>query len=430
MSNYALIGEKLGHSFSVPIHNAFGNHDYTLVEIPRDELDAFMTKREFKGINVTIPYKQAVMPYCVLDEAAKEIGAVNTIVNKDGTLYGYNTDAFGLSEMMDEAVGHDASFFTGKSAIILGAGGTAKTAAYVLKSKGVKHITVLARNTDKAKEEMSGKCDLVESIENTPEEIRKSAEILVNTTPVGMYPNVDKKPVELSDFPNLTCVFDVIYNPLTTDLIAEAKKAKLPSANGLYMLVCQAKKAEELFAIEGMEVTDSKEVLKGLKQELTNIVLIGMPGSGKTTVGRLLARMTNKTFTDSDFVFKEDFGFSPAECIETNGEEDFRDKEAEVIAKLSAGNRTVIATGGGAIKREENRKALQRNGFIVYIQRNLSNLSTQGRPLSMGEGRIQKLFEERRAIYEELADFVVSPKEGDPEDTAKEIIKAYENTCH
>ena len=430
MSNYALIGEKLGHSFSVPIHNAFGNNDYSLKEIPRDELDAFMLKREFKGINVTIPYKQAVMPYCVLDEAAEEIGAVNTIVNKEGKLYGYNTDAFGLSEMMNEAVGGDESFFEGRNAVILGAGGTAKTAAYVLRSKGVKQITVLARNTDKALEEMSGKCDLVESIANPSVEVRKNAEILVNTTPVGMYPNMDKTPVELSDFPNLRAVFDVIYNPLTTDLVAEAKKRNLFAANGLYMLICQAKKAEELFEVEGMEVTDSEDVLKDLKQNLTNIVLTGMPGSGKSTVGKILAEMTGKKFADSDEAFEDRFHLSPAQCIETNGEDEFRDREEEVISLLSAGNHTVIATGGGAVLREHNRKALQRNGFIVYIQRDLSNLSTKGRPLSSGDGRIAKLYEERKAIYEGLADFVVTVKEGDPAQTAKEIVKAYENTCH
>ena len=427
---YALIGEKLGHSFSVPIHNAFGNDDYTLTEIPKEELDAFMQKREFEGINVTIPYKQAVMPYCILDEAAKEIGAVNTIVNKGGTLYGYNTDAYGLNEMMDDATNGDASVFQGKNAVILGAGGTAKTAAYVLRNKGVKQITVLARNIEKAKDEMAGKCDCVESIENLPAQICENADILVNTTPVGMYPNVDRKPVELSDFPNLCAVFDVIYNPLTTDLVAEAKERNLFAANGLYMLVCQAKKAEELFAVEGMQMAGSKDVLAGLKKNLTNIVLIGMPGSGKSTVGKLLAEMTGKEFADSDEVFEEEFGISPGACIETNGEEDFREKEESVIAKLSSKNQKVLATGGGAVKRTSNRKAMKRNGFVVYLQRDLSALSTQGRPLSMGEGRLQKLYEERKAIYEGLADLCICVSEGNPEGTAEEILKAYENTCH
>ena len=233
---YGLIGEKLGHSFSVPIHNAFGNADYILKELPRDGLEDFLQKKDFEGLNVTIPYKQDVMPYCVLDDAAKEIGAVNTIVNRNGVLYGYNTDAYGLEALIDQTAGQRdeqeneeniserPADFSGMKTVILGAGGTAKTAAYVLKKKNASEITILARDLNKAERTMEGKNLKFASITQIPDEILKETEIIINTTPVGMFPNSEQAPVNISDFRKLKCVIDVVYNPLTTKLIADAKK--------------------------------------------------------------------------------------------------------------------------------------------------------------------------------------------------------------
>ena len=444
---YGLIGEKLGHSFSVPIHNAFGNPDYVLKEIPKGDLADFMKAQDFEGINVTIPYKQDVMPYCILDDAAKEIGAVNTIVKRNGKLYGYNTDAFGLSALIDKTLceGIDEKEFTnGESAVILGAGGTCKTAIYVLKQKKVSSIYVLARDVKKAEETLAGKDVKVFSIEKTengeyPECIR-NAKILINTTPVGMYPKADNMPVDLHQFTKLQCVFDVVYNPLTTRLVDTARQMGIPAANGLYMLVMQAVKAEVLFfedkdnglhnlrggqstelPEESGEITPRKvmkeagdRVYHDILCKQDNIILIGMPGSGKSTVGQFLAKEMNREFVDTDTEFEKTYSMTPAACIENEGEEVFRKKETEVIRAVTSKNSLVIATGGGVVTRPENVKLCKQNGKLVYIKRDISNLSSEGRPLSKGDGAIERLYELRKHLYEGAADFVVEVTEGDP----------------
>ncbi len=429
---YGLIGEKLGHSFSVPIHKAFHNPEYGLKEIPKDEVDAFMEAKDFRGLNVTIPYKQTVMPHCILDDAAKEIGAVNTIVNKDGVLYGYNTDAFGLSAMMDLCMGEENVDFAGKNAVIIGAGGTAKTATYVLKSKHVKSVTILARNIEKATSEMDGKDVLIASSVETPEEILADTDILVNTTPVGMFPNADAVPVDLDKFRNLSCVFDVVYNPLCTKLVAKAREKKIPAANGLFMLVMQALKAELLFREANVTgyfnqgnptFSDGKKVYEDLLNSLTNVVLIGMPGCGKSTLGQKLATVLSRDLIDTDEEFIKNYGISPAECITASGEDEFRKKETETVKRIAAKNGLIIATGGGVVTREENISALKQNGKIVYLKRNIGNLSSEGRPLSQGDGAIEKLFEKRKALYENSCDYVAEIKENNPDGTADEILK-------
>ena len=442
---YGLIGEKLGHSFSVSIHNSFGNPDYILREIPKDELDEFMQKKGFLGINVTIPYKQDVMKYCVLDEAAKEIGAVNTVINRDGVLYGYNTDAFGLAAMMDHAVCGECAKredcrnteidFSGRDAIILGAGGTAKTALYVLNKKNARTVTLLVRDVEKAKESFAGKNVSVFSLEEELPEYVKNAEVLVNTTPVGMYPKNEASPVSLSEFPKLKSVFDVVYNPLTTELIAEAKGKGLSAANGLYMLVMQALMAERLFFPEDDSLHNfglhnfslhndefGREVYSDLRKKLTNIVLIGMPGSGKSTLGKIMSAKLSREFADTDEEFEKAFGTAPGACIVAEGEEEFRRKETETVRKIAVRNSQVIATGGGVVTREANIKACKQNGIIVYIKRDISNLSSEGRPLSKGDGAIEKLYEARKELYEAAADIIVEVKEDDPEKTAEEIL--------
>jgi shikimate dehydrogenase len=417
--NYGLIGEKLGHSFSVPIHNAFGNPDYVLKEIPRDELVQFLEAGDFKGLNVTIPYKQDVMPFCTLDEAAAQIGAVNTLVVKDGKIFGYNTDAYGLSSMMDLAYGVEDVDFTGKNAVILGAGGTAKTALYVLRSKHVASVTVLARDVQKAKESLNSDGVTFESITEPSADVCNRTDIIVNTTPVGMFPKADAVPVDLSLFPHVSAVFDVIYNPLTTKLIAKAKQRNLVAANGLYMLVMQAYKAELLFGLTPAQA--GQKVYEDLRKRLENTVLIGMPGSGKSTIGKLLSEKCGKEFIDTDEEFTKTYGITPGDCIKTEGEEAFRLKETEVVKTVSAKTGCIIATGGGVVTRPENIEALKQNGIIVYLKRDIANLSSEGRPLSQGDGAIEKLFEKRSPLYEAAADRVIEVKEGLLEETLAEI---------
>ena len=433
MLTYGLIGEKLGHSFSVPIHVSFGNPAYVLKEIPKDELKVFMEEKAFKGLNVTIPYKQDVMPYCILDEAAAEIGAVNTIVNKNGELYGYNTDAFGLSAMMDLAMGQENVDFSGKKAVILGGGGTAKTATYVLSRKNAKKITLLVRDVKKASPDFAGKNVEIVSISEIPDDIFKETEILINTTPVGMYPIVDASPVDIEKFESLCGVFDVVYNPLCTKLVGDARKLSIPAANGLYMLVMQALKAEWLFH-EGADskedfklmpaLQDGERLYNDLVANLTNIVFVGMPGSGKTTMAKKLAGDLKREYTDTDDEFVKDHNMTPAECIEKNGEADFRVKETMTVKKTALKNRLVIATGGGVVTRPENVEALKQNGKVVYIKRDIENLSSFGRPLSQGDGAIEKLYESRKKLYEEAADVTVEVVEGDIEATAARVKKA------
>lgn len=429
---YGLIGEKLGHSFSVPIHNAFGNPDYILKEIPKEELKEFLTGQDFEGLNVTIPYKQDVMPYCILDEAAAEIGAVNTIVKRDGKLYGYNTDAFGLSSLMDRTLrpdGGEVTFANGESAVILGAGGTCKTALYVLKQKKVSDIYVLARDVEKAAKILKEKDVTIYPLEGCENgelpECVKNAEILVNTTPVGMFPNADGMPVDPGIFPKLKCVFDVVYNPLKTRLTEKAEQLGIPAANGLYMLVMQALKAELLF-FEGNDslhkISDrSENVYKEILCKQENIILIGMPGSGKSTVGKLLANMLGREFTDTDTEFEKAYSRTPAECIESEGEAEFRKKETETVRKITARNGLVIATGGGVVTRPENIILCKQNGIVVYITRNIDKLSSDGRPLSKGDGAVERLYEARKNLYTGAADITVPVIENEPEKTAEKI---------
>ena len=456
---YGLIGEKLGHSFSVPIHNALGNPDYELREIPRGELKAFLEEGDFQGLNVTIPYKQDVIPFCETDEAAREIGAVNTIVCRNQKLYGYNTDAYGLSALIGRTLGaqgssdkpvsgEERSFddgngendelsadLRGMTAVILGAGGTAKTALYVLRRMGADRVIILARNTEKAAEEFRGKIEKdrvqISGMETIESRILEDANILVNTTPVGMYPRGGIAPVDVSKFTNLKAVIDVVYNPLTTKLVVDAKKLGIPAANGLFMLVMQALRAEQIFFDENPGMTESltyekgKEVYINLLRKQTNLVLVGMPGSGKSTLGKYLSERMKRELVDTDEVFEQKFATFPGTFIELHGEDEFRKCETEAVKIASEKCGVVIATGGGVVTRPENIELLKQNGKIVYIKRELAFLSSDGRPLSKGDGAIEKLFEKRKALYEEAADFVAEVKEEQISTTGEEILKFF-----
>ena len=341
---YGLIGEHLKHSFSKEIHNSLSDYEYELTEIPKDKLDEFMLKRDFKAINVTIPYKEAVIPYLhYIDDAAKEIGAVNTILNKDGRLYGYNTDFYGMSML----ISHANIDLNGKKVAILGTGGTSKTANAVSKSLFAKDILTVSRK----KTDNTITYDELYKLHN-------DTDVIINTTPVGMYPNTLDKPIDIGEFSNLKGVIDAIYNPLRTPLIFDALNKKINAEGGLYMLVAQAVKASELFSGKTYENGKLDKVFNKIRQSKENIVLIGMPSSGKSTVGKAIAKKLGRTFYDTDEYIEMTSGRKIPDIIKTDGEKSFRDAETCAVKELFAHTGVVISTGGGTVLREENMKAL------------------------------------------------------------------------
>ncbi|MDE7164121.1 MAG: shikimate kinase [Clostridiales bacterium] len=404
MADYGLIGEKLGHSFSAVIHKEFG-YDYELKELSPSELASFMSNPPYVGFNVTIPYKQTVMPY--LDEIhpdASEIGAVNTVVVKNGKRFGYNTDFAGMKFAL-YAYGIRPE---GKDVLILGSGGTARTARALLKSLNAKRIRTVSRTGELNYENLR--------LEG------KDAEIIVNTTPVGMYPNNDGCPVDLAWFPRLQGVFDAVYNPLTTRLVATAKERKIAAGNGLIMLVAQAKFARDLFFETPCDDAVIHDVLRKIERVKQNIVLVGMSGCGKTTIGKLLADRLDKTFVDTDEELIKIFSKSIPEVFREDGEEKFRAAEREVVEALSKQNALVIATGGGAPLSDVSRERLRQNAVTVYLTRNIKSLDRTGRPLAISEQRVREMLEIRDPIYRKTSDFVVS-NDATPQETVDKILR-------
>ncbi|MEG0763284.1 MAG: shikimate kinase [Oscillospiraceae bacterium] len=391
---YGLIGASLKHSFSKEIHSFMGDYAYELCELAtKEDFDAFMTKRDFKGINVTIPYKQDVIPYCdELSQEARKIGAVNTIVNKNGKLIGYNTDFYGF-EMLAQNINVD---FKDKIVMLLGTGGTQKTASAVAAAHSAKEqILVSRRKSDNA-------ITYEEALQRT------DTQIIINTSPVGMYPNNNALPIDLSAFPNLQAVLDVVYNPLETNLVAMARKLGINSSNGLLMLSAQAKAAAELFCDTSIDDSCITKAQRTLKKRLCNIVLIGMPSCGKSTIGKKLAIQLNKTFIDTDALIEKAAAKSIKDIFAQDDEQVFRKLEAEIIEKASAKTNCVISTGGGCILNGNNIKALRQNGIIIYIKRPLSFLDIGGaRPLSSSEEALAKLYEQRAPLYSEAADLSI-----------------------
>lgn len=409
---YGLIGEKLGHSFSPLIHGELGNRDYTLHAMPVDALDAFMRQKDFRGINVTIPYKKAVIPYLdTISGAAERIGSVNTIVkDENGKLHGYNTDYVGFMYMLRSA-GIDPA---GKKALVLGSGGTSLTARTALSDMGAGEILVVSRTGDVNYDNVYSHSD---------------TEIIVNTTPVGMYPKNGQAPVDITRFPALCGVADAIYNPLKTALILEAQRLGIPCVSGLRMLTAQAKAAHELFF--GVSVDDLlvEKICRGLYADKANVILIGMPGSGKTSVGKKAAELLNRPFIDADLALAEKTGMTAADIIKQHGEAHFRDIEAEVLSELGKEGGCVIATGGGAVLREENYASLKQNGRIYRLCRDIENLPTEGRPISQSTS-LSELYEKRRPYYEKFADVTIE-NSGSIEDAARRITEDfYENTYY
>ena len=385
MKKYCLIGEKLSHSYSAEIH-ALNGLDYELLEVKREELKDFIAKG-YDGFNITIPYKKDIIPLLDgVDETAKAIGAVNTALKKDGKYYGYNTDLDG----MRYALKRKGISLRGKNVMILGSGGTSLTADALCKKERAKSVVKVSRFGE---------------VNYGNYRYFNDTEIVINATPVGMFPNSGVSPVDLSFLPNLKGVFDCIYNPFKTALIMQAEKLGIPCSDGLPMLVRQALAAEKLWGVVG-ETDRTEEIINALYRKKSNLSLCGMPSSGKTSVGKVVADLLGKTFIDTDAEIYRETGRTPAEIIEQNSENAFRDIETETIKRVAKCDGAVIATGGGAILREENVCALKANGLICYVKRDLSFLSAMGRPLSQIKG-ISKLFEERKSLYERAADFSV-----------------------
>ena len=390
---YGLIGEKLGHSFSKIIHEKLADYTYELCPLAKDELDAFMTAKQFKAINVTIPYKQDVIPHCdVLDDSAKRIGVVNTIVNRDGKLFGYNTDFAGFLYNLNA---HGITL-KDKKVMICGSGGTCKTVTAVAEYMGAKEILVVSRSKK-------------ENAVTYEECIRhKDVDVVVNASPKGMYPDNGESPLDLSNFPNCKAVVDVIYNPLKTRLLQQAEQLGMKAVNGLEMLVAQAKFAVEHFLSTEIENDKIDQITLELLKQLTNIVLIGMPSSGKTLTGKALCKYIDKTVVDTDAVIVERSGMSIKEMFARHGETYFRQWEHDVIEEFSKQNGLIIATGGGAIKNEENIQNLKQNGVVMFIDRDLEHLLvTDDRPLSKDTNAVAKLYEERYPLYTKYGDLRV-----------------------
>ena len=402
---YGLLGRKLGHSWSVPIHQALGCEDYRLIELEPEALGDFLRREDIGGLNVTIPYKREVMAFCdVIDEGAKAIGSVNTLVRRGGKLYGYNTDIDGFLYMLRRA----RISLMGKKVVVLGSGGASLTAQAAAKREGAREVVVVSRTG-------------LDNYENLPQR-HGDAEALVNTTPVGMWPRLEEAPVDLRLLPAVTDVVDVIYNPGRTNLLLQASgwnrnefyyddlglwdERYFRCAGGLSMLAAQAKRAEELFFDRTIPDGDTEKIVAWLWQDRTNIVLVGMPGCGKTTVGRELARLSGKPFVDLDEEIVRRAGKSIPDIFREEGEAAFRELEAQVLADVCARSGQVIATGGGAVLRAENRAAMRRTGQVYFLCRNLEELPTDGRPLSQ-KGSLEEMYRVRKPLYSAAADAVI-----------------------
>ena len=400
---FGLLGEHLSHSFSPQIHKELADYPYALYEVEKDSLGQWVKSNDLAGYNVTIPYKQEVMQY--LDElspCAKSVGAVNTVVRRtDGTLFGDNTDYYGFAYMLSK-LGVDVS---GKKALILGGGGASKTVQAVLREGGAEIVVV----------------DL--GLENNYDNIHLhfDSEIIVNATPVGMYPKTGVSLVNLEDFKNCCGVCDVIYNPANTALLLQAQKLGIPSVNGLPMLVAQAKRAAEIFTNTELSNDVIEKIRAQVEAQTMNIVLVGMPGSGKSTVGRIVAKALGRELIDSDKEIKTFTGLSPSDIIKSQGEADFRKVETTVLAEICKQSSLVIATGGGAVTIPDNKDILRQNGVVIYIDRDIELLATDDRPLSVN---LPALYEKRAPMYEDFAHKKVDGNT-DVQTVAEKILAAF-----
>lgn len=399
-----LLGRKLGHSYSPQIHAMLCSYSYELFEKEPEEIEDFLKNGDWSGINVTIPYKKDVIPY--LDELsplAQRLGAVNTIVRRNGKLIGHNTDYYGFVSMVEQS----GLQIAGKKCLVFGSGGVSRPAVAALK-------------------ELDGNVTVISHRENIPENLVQHADaaVVVNATPVGMYPNVGTSPVDLGLFPQLEGVLELIFNPARTRIMLDAEQRGLTAMNGLWMLVAQAKEASEWFT----ESTIADDVIHSihavLRRQMENIILIGMPGSGKSTIGRLLSEKTGHKFVDADEEIIRLAGRSIPEIFAQDGEDAFRDWETKALAELGKQSGLIIATGGGCVTKERNYPLLHQNGEIFWIRRDLSKLPTDGRPLSQ-QGKLSEMYRIREPMYNAFKDRGID-NDGTPEDAVNRILKVLE----
>ena len=402
MKRCGLLGERLGHSYSPAIHAELADYEYRLYEVAPEKLGEFLTGGGFDGLNVTIPYKKAVIPYCAkLSPVAQKLQSVNVLVRRpDGSLYGDNADAYGFAGMV-RASGIQIE---GRKTLVLGSGSASSTACAVLAEMGARSVTVISRKGENNYNNLGRHAD---------------AEVIVNTTPVGMYPNCGVSPIDLSLFPRLRGVLDIVYNPARTALVLQAEKLGIPYMSGLYMLVAQAKRTAEVFENRKIPDSETERIWKKLSLAMQNIVLVGMPGSGKSTVSARLAEKLDRIALDSDAEIEERNGATCAQLIEKHGEAAFRKLESEVLADLGKRSGAVIATGGGCVMREENYDLLHQNGVIFWLERDLSQLPREGRPLS--SGNLAAMYEARKTHYARFADHVID-NNCSLDDTVRQIL--------
>lgn len=403
-----LLGRKLGHSYSPQIHEYFGSYSYDLFEKEPDEVGTFVKNGDFSGINVTIPYKKDVIAY--LDEIsplAQRMGAVNTIVHReDGTLFGHNTDYFGFSSMVHRS----GISVSGKKVLVLGSGGASNTAVKVLEDMGAQ-VIIISRSGENNYSNL---------------QLHKDASVIVNTTPVGMYPNTGEAALDLKAFPALEGVLDMIYNPARTKFLLDAEDMGLPHENGLWMLVAQAKEAAEYFGRKLIPDSMIEIVYKKMSAKMQNIVLIGMPGCGKTTIASLLAEQLGRKVVDADQEIEKLAGKSIPDIFAEDGEEAFRTLETQVLDNLGKQSQLIIATGGGCVTKKRNYSLLHQNGILFWLNRSLDVLPTDGRPLSQTT-KLKDMFAVRKPLYEAFADYMVD-NNGNCQDTVKQIISVIEGS--
>lgn len=396
-----LLGRKLSHSYSPQIHGMLGDYAYELYEKEPEDLESFLKHGDFQGLNVTIPYKKSVIPYCdILSPTAQMLGAVNTIVRrKDGSLLGHNTDYFGFQSMLRES----KLSVTGKKVLVLGSGGASNTVKAVLEECGAT-VIIISRNGENNYENLF---------------LHKDASVIVNATPVGMYPATGVSPLELDHFPKLEGVLDVIYNPARTKLLLDAQQRGLVTVNGLWMLVAQAKESSEWFTGAPIDDTKISLIHKTLRSQMENIVLIGMPGCGKSTVGKLIAGHTGLQFVDADTEVEKLARKSIPQIFAEDGEDVFRSWETKVLSALGKESGLVIATGGGCVTRQDNYRHLHQNGTIFWLIRPIQSLATEGRPLSAA-GKLEEMYQIRRPLYEAFRDYRIENRT--PAQAVSEIL--------
>lgn len=386
MLKCGLIGNPLGHSYSPMIHSLLSKeYTYDLFELKEDELESFIRAGDFDGVNVTIPYKVKIMDYLdIISDKAKRIGSVNTVVRKNGKLYGYNTDYYGFETLLVKS-GVDIS---NKKVLVLGSGGASRTVKTVLEDKGAGEIITVSRSGENNYSNIA---------------VHSDCKILVNTTPVGMYPDSYSSPVDLSVFEKLECVIDIIFNPSKTSLMMNAEKKAIKAFGGLTMLVAQAKAASDLFTGRNGNDFAVDRIEKKISKRMKNIILIGMPGVGKSTIGRFLSERTGRPFYDIDSEIEKEEGRSIPEIFKNDGEEYFRKIETDILLKHAKKSGVIISPGGGAVLSQKNRDAMRQNGTIIFLTKDLEKLSRRGRPISMSRP-IEDIYNERLPIYRELAD--------------------------